>query len=274
MEHILVNGVPFVACDLTGVINESDILLETEKRQKFVQVHGHPELHITGCAVSRLSMIHKFPELPEPEYKSYFVELNKDYKEWLAEYEKNLDLPEDERVFKPLPDRAWVKVYRWISPDIDSTTSGQVQKLAIKMPFLGESVEECWGELQINVKRTVVRSGRNVDLELVKFGRYKSFDSQVSEWVPETKPIEPKIKKDDEGNQKLPPKSHYYVSLRLYHQNYLPEIPGDWHFEPAYAVIACKDFYRIDAIWQDEEIVITATMLDGDATEIPKFLRR
>ena len=71
--------------------------LRPEKKQKFVQVHEHQEIHITGCAVSRIPMIHQFPELPEPEYQNYFVEPNKDYKRWLAEYEKNLALPEDER---------------------------------------------------------------------------------------------------------------------------------------------------------------------------------
>ena len=248
--------------------------LRPEKKQKFVQVHEHQEIHITGCAVSRIPMIHQFPELPEPEYQNYFVEPNKDYKRWLAEYEKNLALPEDERKeFSPLPERAWVKIYHWINPNIDSVTTGRVQTLTIEMLFLGENVDECWGEVQINGKRTIVRSGEKIDLELVKFGRHKSFNSLIGQWVEETKPIEPKIKKDDEGNPRPSPQSHYYVALRLYYENHKPKDQPDWHFEPVYVSVAGEDFYRIDAVWQNETITIPATLLDDDSPEIPKFLR-
>lgn len=218
--------------------------------QKFVQVYDNRELHITACAVSKMIGIDHLSELEE--YKNYFVEPNR---KWL---ENQSDL------------FAWVKVYYKLIPTTDSIIIEQVQTIKIEMPFFGKSVDECWGEVQINVKRTVLRYGKKIDLELVKFGRHKSFDprrGEFGEWVEETKPIEPKKERDNLG-------THYYISLRLYHQDYLPENQPDWCFESLFVSISGKDFYRIDAVWQKEKITITATPIDGDSNEIPKFLKR
>jgi hypothetical protein len=132
------------------------------------------------------------------------------------------------------------------------------------MEFLGENYKECWGELQILLKRTVVVNGKKVNLEAVKFGRHQCYDSRVGKWVPETKPIEPKT---DKG-------THGYISLRFYHQDHKPETPADWHWEPLYISVAGEDYYRIDIGWWGENIVITANLLDDDSNEIPKFIRR
>ncbi len=251
MEHILVNGVPLSETFLKAA-DELGVLPKTEEKQKFVQVHGNQELHITGCAVSKMAGIDKLSEVEG--FNDFFVEPN-------AKWLKN-----------PTDDRARVKVYYNLYGKVDSVSKivGRVQVVKIPMLFLGESVDECWGELQINVKRLVTRLGEKIELKPVKFGRHQSFDprcGQFGEWVKETKPIELKKEHDKLG-------THYYLPLRFYHKNYLPEHQSDWHFEPVYALVANNNFYRIDAIWQGEEITITATLLDNDSSEIPKFLRR
>lgn len=231
MTGIFVNGVP-----LAEVLEASEVA-ETaeEKRQKFVMVQRHSELHITACAVSKMASADCLSELEE--YKNYFVEPNQ---KWLE---------------NPADERAWVKVYYKLDPKNDSVIRERVQTIIIPMTFLGASSKECWAELQLMIKK---------QFEIIKLGRHTCFDTRIGKWVEETKPMVPK--KDAS--------THGYVALRLYHQSYLPEIPGNWHFEPVYAVIAGNDFYRIDAIWQNEEIAITATLLDDNSPEIPKFLRR
>ena len=216
--------------------------------RKFVQVYDNRELHITACAVSKLPGIADFSKIEG--YENYFSESN----------QKQLENPANER--------AWVKVYYKLNPGTDSRIKGRVQTINIPMPFLGESHKECWGEIQFCVKKQIVRNGNLINLKHVKLGRHTCFDTRIGKWVEETKLIEPK---NDQG---LSGRSHYYISLRLYHQNYLPEVLGNWHFEPVYTVIAGEDFYRIDAIWQNEEITITATLLDDDSDEIPKFLKQ
>lgn len=202
--------------------------------QKFVRVHNNQELHITACAVSKMAGVDRLSELEE--YNNYSVEPNQ---KWL------------ENQSDPF---AWVKVYYDLRGKVDSIskTTGQVQIIELPMQFLGESHKECWGEIQIRVKQ-----------KDIKLGRHKCFDTRVGEWVPETKPIVPK---KDAG-------THGYIALRLYHQSYFPENQPYWHFEPIYAAIAGKKFYRIDAGWFDEKITVVAALLNGNSSEIPEFLR-
>lgn len=171
----------------------------------------------------------------------------KDFKDFFVE-------PNSKWLENPANERAWVKVYYDLRGKVDSIskTTGQVQIIKLPMQFLGESHKECWGEIQIRVKQ-----------KDIKLGRHMCFDTRVGKWVEETKPIVPK---KDAG-------THRYIALRLYHQSYLPESQPDWHFEPVYAAIADKDFYRIDAQWRNGEIAIAATLLNGDSSEIPEFLR-
>lgn len=239
MTGIFVNGVP-----LAEVLEDSEVT-ETaeEKRQKFVQIQRNPELHITACAVSKMAQIDCLPELEE--YENYFVEPNR---KWL------------ENQSDPF---AWVKVYYKINPNTDFGIIGRVQTIIIPMTFLGESPEECWGEVQLCIKKQIIRDGYIINLKNVELGRHACFDTRVGKWVEETKPIVPK---KDAG-------THGYIALRLYHQDYLPENQPDWYFEPLYVAIADED-YRIEAKWEDEQITITANMLDDHSSEIPKFLRQ
>lgn len=215
--------------------------------QKFIQVYGNPELHITACAVSKLPGIHGLSKIEG--YENYFSEPNQ---KWLE---------------NPANERAWIKVYYKLNPLTDSQIKGRIQIINIPMPFFGESREECWGEIQLCIKKQIVRNDNTINLKNVKIGRHTCFDTRVGKWVEETKPIKPK------NDPNSSDRSHYYIALRLYHQNYLPETPDGWHFEPVYVVIAGKDFYRIDIIWQNEEITITVTQLYSDSSEIPKFLK-
>lgn len=231
MEHILINGVP---------------LSETIKRQKFIQVRDHTMLHITACAVSKIAGVDRLPELED--FENFFVEPNQKWQE------------------NPAHERAWVKVYYRLNPKTDSaiTISGLAQSITIPMPFLGESFKECWGEIQLMIKKQTVRNGRLINLKTVRLGRHQCYDTRVGNWVPETKSIMPKKSAG----------THDYVALRLYHQNNLPENHSDWHFEPVYVSVAGENFYRIDAEWDDEKIVIIATPLDDDSSEIPEFLKQ
>lgn len=231
MEHILINGVP-----LSETIGTA--------RQKFMQIYGHQELHITACAVSKMAGVDRLPELKD--FENFFVEPNQKWQE------------------NPANERAWVKVYYKLNPKTDSAVSGLSQIIIIPMPFLGESSKECWGEIQLMIKKQTVRNGRMTNLETVKLGRHQCYDTRVGSWVPEAKPIIPK--KDTS--------THGYVALRLYHHNNLPENHSGWHFEPVYVSVAGENFYRIDAEWDDEKIVIIATPLDGDSSEIPEFLKQ
>ena len=221
-------------------------IIETaeEKRQKLVRVQRHPELHITACAVSKMARVDRLSELEE--YKNYFIEPNQ---KWL------------ENQSDPF---AWVKVYYKLTAKTDSVIIGRVQTIIIPMTFLGESSKECWAELQLMIKKQIVKNDRLINLEAVKLGRHQCYDTRVGRWVKETKPIVPKKNEV----------THEYIALRLYNQNHLPENQSDWCFESLFVSIAGKDFYRIDAIWQNEEITVIATSLDNDSSEIPKFLKR
>lgn len=252
MEHILVNEVPL--SEAINAADESD-LLELGKKQKFVTVHDNRELHITACAVSQ-----NVDELAVVDADNdFFVEPNQQWIDW----EEAVMECTEEQCPPAKPERAWVKIYRNLNPKTDSVTTGQVQSVKIPMQFFGESSKECWAEIQLMIKKQVIRDGHLVNLNAVKLGRHKCYDTRVGEWVPETKPIVPK---KDAG-------THGYVALRLYHQNFLPENQPDWRFEPLYAAIANKDFYRIEADWRGEKITITATLLNDDSSEIPRFLK-
>lgn len=199
--------------------------------QKFVRLFGHPEVHITTCAVtkdlatnSRLSTISLFYD--------HFTEPNQFWQR------------------DPNHERALLKVYKRY-PEI--IFCNNVQALTIPMLFLGHDSSDGWGELQFLIKKPAA----------VKLARNCSFDTRVNKWVEETKLIQPKT---DLG-------THAYLALRFYHQDYLPPVPSDWHFEPVYVSLRNSDFYRIDILWEREEIKITVTMLDKNLPEIPKHLR-
>lgn len=264
MEQILVNGVPL--SETFGANDKSD-LLKSEKRRKFIMVHDNRELHITACAVSQ-----NVDELAMVDADSdFFVEPNQQWTDWA---EAVMECPE-ELCLPARPERAWVKVYRVLNPKTDSVIAEQVQSVKIPMSFLGESSKECWAEIQLMIKKQVIINGHLVNLNAVKLGRHKCYDTRVGQWVLETEPIEPKIKKDEDGNVIDDPKnkSHYYIALRLYHKEHRPENQRNWRFEPVYAAIA-NDFYRIDAWWENEVITITASPLSKDSSEIPDFLRQ
>lgn len=256
MEGVFVDGKPLG--EIIALVPEHDF----DVPEKFVQMHRHNEVHITACAASRMAGINDLTKIDE--YKLYSTEPNQKWQE------------------NPSDPFACVKVYYNLIRSISSVTNGRVQTITIPMPFLGDDYKECHGEFQFCIKKTVVRNGKLVKLEDVKIGRHRSFDPRIGKWVSETKPIEPKKPKRDErddehsGIKAIDPKnkSHYYISLRFYHEKHKPENQPDWHFEPVYVSVAGEDFYRIDAVWQDEEIVITATLLDDDSPEIPNFLRR
>ena len=208
-----------------------------ENGQKFVMVQGHQELHTTACAVVKNS---------DPTFlesfdgsKNYFVEPNADWRG------------------NPAGERAWVKIYHYLYPE-KNPDSEKDQIIRIPMKFFGKSAQDCYGEVQFTIK---YKKNDRI-LKGVELGRNKSYDSRLGKWVAETQPI---IPKNDQG-------SHGYVALRLYHENYLPAGQPDWYFEPVYAVIGGEDFYRIEAEWSKEEIIITVSPLPGDSPEIPKHI--
>ncbi len=222
----------------------------TEKR-KFIQLMDrYQEVHLTACAVSKLPNVDKLTELDG--FEDYFVEPNQ---KWLED---------------PNHERAWVKIYRKLNPEADSVPFGGNQQIAIPMPFLGTGAVDCWGELQLNLKFALIRNGARKQLEQVKLGRHRSYDSRILGWADETKPIVPKQTQKD----------HAYVSLRFYHEDRRPEIPGDWRWEPLYLGIGTaaennKRFFRIDVFWQKEKIVVTARPLNDSplSIQVPEFLR-
>ena len=213
---------------------------------KFVRVQGHPALRITACAVSKMAGVDQLPKLEN--FKDFLVEPNQ---KWLE---------------NPADEWAWVKVYYDLYGKVDyvSKTVGRVQVVKIPMSFLGESYKECWAEVQLCIKRQIIRNHNPINLEKIALGRHTCYDTRIGKWVEETKPIVPKKEAGKHG----------YIVLRLYHLNYLPENQPDWFFASLFVSIAGKDFYRIDAIWQNEEITITATQLYNDSSEIPKFLKQ
>lgn len=224
-------------------ISASEVLVS--EAQKFIQIYNNQELHITACAVSQ--NVDKLALLANSDF---LIEPNQQWVDWVKAV---MECPKESYV-PAKPERAWVKVYRNLCGKVDSVsqTVGQVQVIKLPAKFLGESHKECWGEIQIRVKQ-----------KNIKLGRHICFDTRVGKWVEETKPIAPK---KDAG-------AHSYVALRLYHQNYLPENQPDWRFEPVYAAIAGNSFYRINAAWQNEEVIITVAPLNYDSPEIPNHLR-
>ena len=215
------------------------------KGEKFVKVDNRKEIQITACAVSKMDGVDCLSKLLE--YANYFVEPNQ---AWLSKQDDPF---------------AWVKVYYKINPESDSITTGAVQVIKIPMEFLGEDQNECWAEVQILTKPIAVKNDTG-DEEFVwpKLGRHQSYDKRVGKLVDETEPMIPK--KDMI--------THRYVSLRLYYQDHLPEVPENWRFEPVYAAVADRNFFRIDAEWKNEEITIIANLLDGNSPEIPSFLKQ
>lgn len=208
--------------------------METAGVKKYIKIS--PEISIIACAATRVVNI---PEVlsNDPDFDDY---LQKPNQFWDKDRHH---------------ERAWLKIY------------SNPEQTVIPMPFLGKNSEDGWAELQLRVKRRVRRYGATVHLRPVKIGRHRSFDTRIGEsgeWRNETTPIEPK-----RDNQ-----SHYFLPFRVYHQDHLPEkMHGGWHWEPVYIAIANKEFYRIDVLWEKEEIAITVTPLNPDSSEIPEHIR-
>lgn len=154
--------------------------------------------------------------------------------------------------YPPHHERALLKMYIR-NPGGNLICDDSNQTLRIPMPFLGHDSADGWGELQFLIKEP----------KLVKLARRRSFDTRVNKWIEETQLIQPKTDLE----------THAYLALRFYHQDYLPPIPGDWHFEPVYVSVRNSAFYRIDVFWEKEEIEITTTVLYKNSSEIPKHLK-
>lgn len=204
--------------------------------QKFVRLFDHNEIHLTACAVTKKLSIDNFLRL---------IKLNAGYYEEPNQFWKR----------DPNHERALLKIYQnhkeWMRYFENPLIA---QTFKITMPFLGQSSSNGWGELQFLIKAPAS----------VKLARHRCFDTRINRWIEEVKPIQPKT---DLG-------THSYLSLRFYHQDYLPPVPGgDWHFEPVYISIRSSDYYKIDVWWKEEGITITVTALDKDSPEIPNHLK-
>ncbi len=210
--------------------------MATEER-KFIRLFGHHEVHLTACAVTKDPVINSV--LLTIEFDNYFSEPNQFWKR------------------DPNHERALLKIYKRDPKDNaicqETWLYDDAQILKIPMPFLVHDSSDGWGELQFLIKEPAS----------VKLARHRSFDTRVNEWVEETKLIQPKT---DFG-------THAYLALRFYHQNHLPPVPDDWHFEPVYVSIRSSDFYRIEVLWKETEITVATTMLNRNSTEIPKHLK-
>lgn len=202
---------------------------------KFVKMFGRSEIRLTACAVSKdQDFYHTF---------LYFGFRDKYF------WEPNQFWQRD-----PKHERALVKYYKR-EVDRYSLCYDAIQTVKIPMPITGINADNNWGELQFLIKAP----------RLVKLARHRSFDTRVNQWVEETKLTQPKTNFID----------HCYLSLRFYHQDRLPPIPSDWHFEPVYVSVMnfkCVMFYKIDVLWEKEEIKITVTVLEKNSPEIPKHL--
>lgn len=211
----------------------------SQPEQKCVRIFEMDELRITACAVAKI----RNPKILETLSSTVLAGfINTDFqfvpnKKWLE---------------NPANERAWVKIYS--NTISSSTTNCRIQTVSIEMPFFDHSAENCWGELQIRLKRPAQ----------VIFGRNQSFDTRVMRWVPETKPIVPK---KDLG-------SHGYLALRLYHRDYMTPMPSDWHWEPLYFSVYRQFFYRVWIVWHTGAFNIIIHLLDNDDPEIPEFLRK
>jgi|SRR3989344_3343922 len=167
-------------------------------------------------------------------------------------------------------ERASIKVYRKRVCD-HSLFNDTTQTVKIPMPFLGSDSDDGYGELQFLIKAP----------RLVKLARHRSFDTRVNEWVEETEVIQSKTEFRD----------HSYLALRFYHQDHLPQVPDNWHWEPVYVSVMYHRgpsspfahdavgpfwefcFYRIWVFWEKDEIEITVNTISGDSSEIPKHLK-
>lgn len=152
----------------------------------------------------------------------------------------------------PNHERALLKIYKH-NPEENLIRCNRTQILKIPMIFFGTDSGNGWGELQFLIKEP----------DKVKLARNRSFDTRINQWVEETQLIQPKTDF----------KTHAYLALRFYHQDYLPPVPADWHFEPVYVAVRNSDFYRINVLWEENEIEITTMVLDKNSPEIPKHLK-
>lgn len=201
---------------------------------KFFRMFGRSEIRLTACAVTK--HVASSSLLGLDAFSDYFSEPNQFWQR------------------DPNHERALLKIYkRDLNLKEQSTfwdPTGQI--VEIPMPFWGNNSADGWGELQFLIKEP----------KLVRLARSRSFDTRVNKWVEETKLIQPKTDLE----------THSYLSLRFYHQDYLPPVPADWHFEPVYISISNSMYYRVDVLWE-EDIEITTMVLDKDSLEIPKHLK-
>lgn len=211
--------------------------MATEK-QKFVRMFGRREVYLTACAVIKdpIDSMYLSDVITTPGVLNGYTS------------EPNQFWQRD-----PKHERALLKVYRKNLGESLTCWVSALKIVKIPMPFLGHDSNAGWGELQFLIKAP----------SLVKLARHRSFDTRVNQWVPETKPIQPKTDLE----------THAYLALRFYHQDYLPPVPDDWHFEPVYVSVKNMAFYRIDVLWENEEIKIATTALEKDSPEIPKHLK-
>lgn len=209
-------------------------MAEVEKG-KFVRIFDSSEVRLTACAVTKHVPSSSLLELDY--FRGYFSEPNQF---WHRD---------------PNHERALLKIYkRDLNLKEQSTFWGPTgQIIEIPMLFWGNNSADGWGELQFLIKEP----------KLVRLARHYSFDTRVNKWVEETQLIQPKT---DLG-------THAYLALRFYHQDYLPPVPSDWHFEPVYVSVKKSVYYKIDVLWESDEIEITTTVLDKNSPEIPKHLR-
>jgi len=208
-------------------------------KQKFVRLFGRDEIHLTACAVNKTVIGSSC--VANADIRDYI-----DIRDYMLK-------PNQFWSRDPNHERALLKIYKRDLEEDLTYWNPVVQTVEIPMPFWGKDSSDGWGELQFLIKEPAA----------VKLARCLSFDTRVNQWVKETKLIQPKTDLE----------THTYLALRFYHQDYLPPVPGDWHFEPVYVSIRNSDFYRIDVLWEEEEIKITVTVLDKDLPEIPKHLK-
>lgn len=208
--------------------------MATEER-KFVRVFGNREVHLTACAVTK-SPAATSSLMEVANFSSdYFSEPNQFWKRDINH------------------ERALLKIYKRDLKENMICDALIKEILRIPMSFLDHDSSDGWGELQFLIKAPTA----------VKLARNRSFDTRVNKWVEETKTIQPKT---DLG-------THAYLALRFYHQNHLPPVPDDWHFEPVFVSVRNSKFYKIDVRWEKEEITVTVTSLSKDSPEIPKHLK-
>lgn len=200
---------------------------------KFVRMFNRHEVRLTACAVTKHQPSSSL--LGITKFADYFGEPNQFWKR------------------DPNHERALLKIYKRDHHEERFTCCDNIQTLKIPMPFWDNNSNDGWGELQFLIKEPNV----------VKLARRHSFDTRVNKWIEETQLIQPKTNLE----------THAYLALRFYHQDYLPPVPSDWHFEPVYVSIRNSAYYKIDVLWEEDEIEITTMVLDKNSPEIPKHLK-